>query len=35
VITLIDAAANKTEFERLLNRSLPKYGDTRELPFEG
>ncbi len=31
VMVLMDAAANKTEFERLLNRSLPKYGDTIEM----
>lgn len=33
VMVLMDAAANKREFEKLLNRSLPKYGDTLELPF--
>lgn len=34
VMVLMDAAANNREFERLLNRSLPKYGDTIDLPFE-
>lgn len=34
VMVLMDAAANSREFERLLNRSLPKYGDTIDLPFE-
>jgi len=34
VMVLMDASANKTEFERLLNRSLPKYGDTLELDLD-
>ncbi|WP_375571015.1 P63C domain-containing protein [Seohaeicola saemankumensis] len=34
VMVLMDAASGKKDFERLLNRSLPKYGDTLELPFE-
>lgn len=33
VMILMDASSNKTEFERLLNRSLPRYGDTMELPL--
>jgi len=34
VMVLMDASSNKAEFERLLNKSLPKYGDTLELPFD-
>ena len=34
VMVLMDASANKAEFEKLLNRSLPKYGDTIELPLD-
>lgn len=34
VMVLMDASSNKTEFERLLNRSLPRYGDTIELPLD-
>lgn len=34
VMILMDAASNKKDFERLLNRSLPKYGNTLDLPFE-
>lgn len=34
VMVLMDAASSKKDFERLLNRSLPKYGDTLELPFD-
>ncbi|MEM5500733.1 P63C domain-containing protein [Ahrensia kielensis] len=34
VMVLMDAASNKKEFERLLNRSLPKYGDTLELDLD-
>lgn len=30
---LMDAASSSKEFDRLLNRSLPKFGDTLELPF--
>ncbi len=31
VMTLMDASSNDAEFKRLLNRSLPKYGNTLEL----
>lgn len=34
VMVLMDASSNKAEFEKLLNKSLPKYGDTLELPFD-
>lgn len=34
VMVLMDAAANDREFSRLINRSLPKYGNTLDLPFE-
>ncbi len=34
VMVLMDASSNKKEFERLLNKSLPKYGDSLELPFD-
>lgn len=34
VMVLMDASSNKAEFERLLDKSLPKYGDTLELPFD-
>ena len=34
VMVLMDAASNKKDFERLLNRSLPKYGNTLDLPFD-
>jgi hypothetical protein len=30
---LMDAASSPKEFDRLLNRSLPKFGDTLEIPF--
>ena len=33
VMVLMDASSNRREFERLLNRSLPRYGDTIELPL--
>lgn len=33
VMLLMDAASNQREFEKLLNRALPKYGDTLELDF--
>ncbi len=33
VMVLMDAASNDNEFKRLLNRSLPKYGNTLELDF--
>lgn len=35
VMVLMDASSNKTEFDRLLNRSLPKYGDTMTLDLDG
>ncbi len=31
VMVLMDASSNDRDFSRLLNRSLPKYGDTLEL----
>lgn len=31
VMVLMDASSSKNEFERLLNKSLPKYGDTIQL----
>lgn len=34
VMVLMDASSNKREFERLLDRSLPKYGTTIEMPLE-
>lgn len=34
VMVLMDAASNKRDFERLLNRSLPKYGSTLDLPLD-
>ncbi len=34
VMTLMDAAANDTQFNRLLNRSLPKFDETYEMKFE-
>jgi len=30
---LMDAASSPKEFDRLLNRSMPKFGDTLEIPF--
>lgn len=33
-MVLMDAASNAQEFEKLLNRSLPKYGSTMELNLE-
>lgn len=33
-MVLMDASANDSEFKRLLNRSMPKYGDTIDLPLE-
>ncbi len=33
-MVLMDAAANNREFERLLNRSMPKYGDTMQFPLD-
>lgn len=32
-MVLMDAATGSQEFDRLLNRSLPKFGDTLEIPF--
>ncbi|WCE30119.1 P63C domain-containing protein [Vibrio sp. SCSIO 43137] len=34
VMLLMDASSNSKEFDKLLNRVLPKYGDTLELPLE-
>jgi hypothetical protein len=34
VMVLMDASANKKEFEKLLDRSLPKFGATIEMGFE-
>lgn len=34
VMTLMDASTNKKEFEKLLNRSLPKYGSTIEMNLD-
>ena len=34
VMVLMDASSNKKEFERLLNKSLPKYGSNLELPLD-
>lgn len=31
VMVLMDASSSKKEFERLLNKSLPKYGDTIDM----
>lgn len=31
VMVLMDASSNKTEFEKLLNKSLPKYGNTIDM----
>ena len=33
-MVLMDAATNSPDFDRLLNRSLPKFGATRELPLD-
>lgn len=33
-MTLMDAAANDTEFKRLLNRSLPKWNETLEMQLD-
>jgi len=32
-MVLMDASASSSEFDRLLNRSLPKFGSTYEIPF--
>jgi len=32
-MVLMDAATGSKEFDRLLNRSLPKFGETLEIPF--
>jgi hypothetical protein len=32
-MVLMDAAASAKEFDRLLNRSLPKFGSTLDIPF--
>ena len=34
VMAYMDAAANDTQFMRLLNRGCPKYGRTYEMPFD-
>lgn len=34
VMVLMDAASNKKDFERMINRSLPKYGSTIELALD-
>ncbi len=34
VMVLMDASSGKKEFEKLLNRSLPKYGTNLELPLD-
>jgi hypothetical protein len=34
VMFLIDASASKKEFERLLDRALPRYGDTLPMIFD-
>lgn len=33
VMVLMDAASSKKEFDRLLDKSLPKYGSTLDLPL--
>lgn len=35
VMVLMDASSSRKEFERLLDKSLPKYGTTIELPLGG
>ena len=34
VMVLMDAASSKKEFEKLLNRSLPRFEDTLKLPLD-
>lgn len=34
VMAYMDAAANDTQFMRMLNRGMPKFGDTYEMPLE-
>ena len=34
VMALMDAAANETQFKRMLNRVVPKYGDTIEMNLD-
>jgi hypothetical protein len=34
VMAYMDAAANDTQFMRMLNRGTPKFGDTYELPLD-
>lgn len=34
VMVLMDASSNDTQFQRLLNRSLQKYGNTIEMPLD-
>lgn len=33
-MVLMDAASNNRDFDRLLNKSLPKFGSTMELPLD-
>jgi hypothetical protein len=35
VTTLMKASDNWDQFKHMLERSLPRYGDTPYLPFEG
>jgi hypothetical protein len=34
VMAYMDAAANETQFSRMLNRGCPKFGDTFEMPLD-
>ena len=34
VMAYMDAAANDTQFMRMMNRGLPKFGDTYEMPLD-
>ncbi|WP_432814785.1 P63C domain-containing protein [Sphingorhabdus sp.] len=34
VMVLMDASSSKKEFEKLLNKSMPKYGGNFELPYD-
>lgn len=34
VMAYMDAAANETQFERMLNRGCPKFGNTYEMPLD-
>ena len=33
-MVLMDAASNKTEFEKLLDKSMPKYDETIQMDLE-